>query len=117
MVSIVTGGIGLLVAFLIIMLMRRDRLHVTHGMGWVTVAVGFALLGFTPGIFDQLAYYLGVSYPPVLALTLGMGLLVLKILMMDIERSRIETRNQRLIQRIAMLESEMRKLRKAESHE
>jgi hypothetical protein len=108
MVSIFTGTIGLLVAGLIILLMRKDRLHVTHGMGWILVAAGFALLGFAPGIIDQVAIYFGVSYPPVLALTLCIAVLVIKILLMDIERSRIEIRNQRLVQRVAMLEADLR---------
>jgi hypothetical protein len=108
MISIVTGTIGLLVAAMIILLMRKDRLHVTHGMGWIVVAAGFALLGFAPGIIDQVAIYFGVSYPPVLALTLGVAILVVKILLMDIERSRIELRNQRLVQRVAMLEADLK---------
>lgn len=108
MVDIVTGTIGLLVAVLILLLIRQDRLHVTHGMGWVIVAFGSALLGFAPGIIDQIASFLGVSYPPVLALSLGFALLVVKILLMDIERSRIEIRTQRLIQRVAMLEADLK---------
>jgi len=110
MVDIVTGTIGLLVAGLILLLIRQDRLHITHGMGWIIVACGFALLGFAPGIIDQIASYLGLSYPPVLALALGIALLVVKILLMDIEHSRIEIRTQRLIQRVAMLEADLRAL-------
>jgi len=115
MVSIVTGIIGLSIAILIIVLVRRDRLHVTHGMGWIIVAVGFAFLGFAPSIVDKLAQNLGVDYPPVLALTLGISILVVKILLMDIERSRIETRNQRLIQRVAMLEADLNAMQQSNS--
>jgi len=111
----VTGAIGLLVAALIITLMRKDKLHVSHGLGWITVAAGFALLGFAPNLIDQLAKYFGVAYPPVLALTLGIAILVIKILLMDIERSRIEVRNQRLVQRVAMLEADMKKKIKQDS--
>lgn len=110
MISITTGSIGLLVASLIIILMRKDRLHVSHGLSWITVAVGFALLGFSPGLVDRVALYFGVAYPPILALTLGISLLVIKILLMDIERSRIEVRNQRLIQRVAMLEADLKRI-------
>ena len=42
----------------------------------------------------------------MLALTLGIAVLTIKILLMDIERSRLEMRNQRLIQRVAMLEAD-----------
>jgi hypothetical protein len=112
MVSIVTGIIGLLVAAIIIVLMRKDSLHAQHGLGWIIVALAFALLGFSPRIIDQAAHFFGVAYPPVLALTLGIAVLVVKILMMDIEHSRIEVRNQRLIQRMAMLEADLKKVQK-----
>lgn len=110
MISLVTGIIGISIAALIIGLIRKDRLHVNHGLVWILVALGFALFGLFPGIVDYLAQLLGVGYPPVLALTLGIALLVIKILIMDIERSRTEMRNQRLIQRVAMLEADLKKI-------
>ncbi len=112
MVSLITSVIGLLVAALIVLLIRKDRLHVTHGMGWIIVATGFALLGFAPRIMDQMAKYLGVEYPPVLALTLAISVLVVKILLMDIQHSHLEMRNQRLVQRIAMLETDLKRLQR-----
>jgi hypothetical protein len=115
MVSLVTGTIGLIIAALIIVLMRKDRLHAHHGLGWILVALGFALLGFSPGIIDRLAGILGIGYPPVLALTLAISLLVIKILLMDIERSRLESRNLRLIQRVAMLEADLRTLQRKDT--
>jgi hypothetical protein len=111
MVSIITGTIGLLVAVVIILLMRKDNLHARLGLGWIIVALGFALLGFSPRVVDEAAQYFGVAYPPVLALTIGTALLVIKILLMDIDRSRIEVRNQRLVQRVAMLEADLNKMR------
>lgn len=105
--SLVTGAIGLAVALGILLLIRRDRLHVNHGLWWVTVAVCFALLGFLPGAVDALAGRLGIAYPPTLALTAAVGVLVLRLLIMDIERSRLELRYQRLVQRVAMLEAEL----------
>jgi len=63
-----------------------------------------------PGIIDSLARLTGVSYPPILGITVAIGLLVIKILLMDLERSRIEMRNQRLVQRMAMLEADIKEL-------
>jgi len=107
-IALVSGSIGLFVALAILALMRRDKLHAGHGLGWLLVAVVFACLGFAPGIVDTIARWLGIEYPPILALTVGMAVLVLKLLLMDIERSRIEMRNQRLTQRLAMLEATVR---------
>jgi hypothetical protein len=107
MISLVTSVLGLCVATFIIFLIRKDRLRVDHGMGWLLVAAGFALLGLGPSIVDHVAGFLGVAYPPILAITLVIAVLVVKILLMDIERSRIEIHHQRLIQRLAMLEADL----------
>ena len=89
MLSIVTGTIGLAVAALIILLIRKDRLHVRHGLAWIVVASCFVVLGLFPGIIDSLARLTGVSYPPILGITVAVALLVIKILLMDLERSKI----------------------------
>lgn len=105
MVSIVTGAIGLLAAALILFLVRRDRLQAGQAIRWLIVALGFALLGFAPGATDQLARMLGIAYPPVLALSVAIVVLVVKILIMDIERSRQMVGHERLVQRMAILEA------------
>lgn len=108
MVITVTSILGLCVASLIIFLIRKDWLHVDHGVGWLVVAAIFALLGFAPKTVDRVSNVLGVDYPPILAITLVIAVLVIKILLMDIERSRIEVRYQRLVQRLAMLEADLK---------
>lgn len=108
MIAWLTGGIGVCTAVAIVLLMRHDRLHARHGVGWMMVAAAFAGLGLYPDFLDSIAGALGIAYPPVLALVLGIVLLVLKILTMDIERSNLEIRHQRLVQRLAMLEADFR---------
>jgi hypothetical protein len=70
-----------------------------------------ALLGLAPGVFDQLASQVGVAYPPALAFTLALAVVAIKLLIDDIERSRLKMRQTRLIQRMALLENELRRLR------
>jgi len=111
MVALTTGIIGIVTAITIVILIRRDYLHVRYGLWWSGAAVAFACLGLFPAIFDNVAKYFGIAYPPVLALTLAVVILFLKILVMDIERSRNAIRMQRLIQRIALLETDLHELR------
>lgn len=110
MFSLVSGVIGIVAALTIIVLIRRDHLHVRYGLWWIAVAAAFVILGFFPQIIDWLAAELGIAYGPVLALTLGLTVFVIKILTIDIARSRNETRIVRLVQRVAMLESELQRL-------
>jgi hypothetical protein len=108
MISLISGAIGIVTALTIVILMRRDRLHVRFGLWWMAAAIAFALLGLFPGLFDQLAAKLGVAYPPVLALISGFVILVIKILLMDLERSRNVIKLDRLVQRMALLEADLR---------
>jgi hypothetical protein len=108
MISLISGAIGIVTALTIVILMRRDRLHVRFGLWWMAAAIAFALLGLFPGLFDHLAAKLGVAYPPVLALISGFVILVIKILVMDLERSRNVIKLDRLVQRIALLEADLR---------
>jgi len=112
-VSLVTGIIGIATALTIVFLIRKDHLHVRYGLWWMAAAAAFAVLGLFPTIVDHVARLLGIAYPPVLALILGLVAVVLKILLMDIERSRNTIRMQRLVQRIALLEAELRETQAA----
>ena len=110
MVALITSIIGILTAAIIVVLIRRDHLHVRYGLWWMAAAIAFAMLGLFPAAFDNLARFLGIANPPILALTVGIVILVLKILVMDIERSRNAIRLHRLTQRIALLESDLREM-------
>ena len=110
MVALITSIIGIIAAIVILILIRRDLLHVRYGLLWVAAAVAFALLGLFPALFDSFAKYMGIANPPILALTIGVVVLVLKILVMDLERSRNAIRMHRLVQRIGLLESDLREM-------
>jgi len=111
MVSLVTGSIGLIAAITIVLLIRRDHLHARFGLWWLAVAAGFVVLGGYPKAVDRLAAAIGIANGPDLALTLAITALVVKILVMDIASSRNETRLDRLVQRAAMLEAEVNRLK------
>lgn len=104
--QITSMAIGIFLAAAILFLVRRDHLHGPYSLWWIGVAATVALLGFFPRLFDVLALKLGVSYPPILAIVLGFSMLLVKILTMDLERSRQERLIRRLAQRLAMLEAQ-----------
>jgi hypothetical protein len=99
-----TAIIGLMIALVILFLIRRDILHVKRSLWWIGIAVLIVVMGFFPLPIAQFGVLLGVNYPPILILTIGMGFILIKILSMDLERSRQERMLRRLTQKIAMLE-------------
>lgn len=99
--------IGLLIAGTILVLVRRDQMHGPYAIWWFCTATMVVVLGLFPQLVDNLAMRLGVNYPPILAVVLAIGLLLIKILTMDLERSRQERNIRRLTQRLAMLEARL----------
>lgn len=104
--QITSMAIGGILATIILLLVRRGHLHGPYAIWWIGAAATVALLGFFPRLFDVVAVKLGISYPPILAIVLGFSLLLIKILTMDLERSRQERVIRRLAQRLAMLEAQ-----------
>jgi hypothetical protein len=110
LITVITSIFGLVVAGFLLHLMRKDHLHVSHGVGWSIAIALSALLGFAPGIFDHLAQTLGVSYAPILGVSIAIAGLLIKALLSDIESTRLKVKQQRLIQRIALLEADLNEL-------
>jgi hypothetical protein len=96
--------IGLSIGGLILWLVRKNHLHGPYAIWWILVAVGVILLGLFPQVVNPIASLLGVNYPPILVIILALATLLVKVLTMDLERTRQEVVLRRLAQRLAMLE-------------
>lgn len=102
--------IGVVVAIIIIVLMRRGRLHGPYALWWLSGAAVFVLLGLFPSVIDKIGRELGINYPPILAVLLGFILIMIKVLLLDLERSRQEVAIRRLVQRVALLQTKLNEL-------
>jgi hypothetical protein len=100
-----TGLLGVALAAVILLLLRRDHLYVMHGLFWVVVAAAALTLGLWPGLIDRLALVTGISYPPALLLLAGLIVLFVKALHSDMLNTRLERELRRLNQRIAIFEA------------
>lgn len=95
-------GVGL--SAVILYLLRRDHLHLAHGLFWIAVAAMAALLGLWPGLMDSIAGAMGIAYSPALLLLGATIVLLIKSLHSDIVNTRIERQVRRLNQRLAIYE-------------
>lgn len=101
--------LGLGLAFVIVVLVRRDHLHLSHGVFWIAIAAAAALLGVWPRAIDSIAAWVGVAYSPTLLLLIAVMVLLLKALYSDMLATRFERQIRRLNQRLAMLEVDLSK--------
>lgn len=98
--------IALVIAWKIVFLIRRDVLHTRYAYWWFFVAGLVLIAGVFPKLIDIVAGKLGIHYPPILVVVVGVGLMLVKMLTMDLDHSRQERKIRRLVQRLAILEVE-----------
>lgn len=104
-------ALGVVLALGIFWLVRRDRLHGAYALWWLLIAAGALLIGFYPTLVDRIGVRLGVAYPPMLLAMVAIIAVLLKLLGIDIDVTRRERRVRRLVQKVAILELELRQLR------
>ncbi len=88
----------------IVLLVRRRRLNILYTYWWTFSALAILILGFFPQLLDRVGHALGVYYPPILAIVVALCMLFVKVLTMDIERTRQEKQIRILAQRMAAYE-------------
>jgi hypothetical protein len=108
-----TALIGFAMATAILYLVRRDHLHGSYALWWLAVAAAALLLGIVPQTIDWLGRITGIAYPPVLPIIIGLGMILLRMLKMDIDRSRSERQLRRLTQKLGILEQELSQARES----
>ncbi len=104
--------LGIATAGLIIYLIRRDSLSPNYVIWWFFVAAGLVFAGLFPKAIDYFGRALGIGYPPIILIILSWCLVLVKLLFMDLDRSRQEHKIRKLTQRLAIYEqSEQKKLK------
>lgn len=105
--QITAAIIGIALALAILFLVRRDRLHGPYAVWWLGVALATLVLGIFPSVVTWLGDHTGIHYAPVLPIIIGLSFVLVRLLKLDIERSRQERQLRRLTQKLAILEREL----------
>jgi hypothetical protein len=113
--QLTSAAIGVLLAGAILYLVRRDHMHGSYALWWLAIAAAILVLGVFPPVIDWLGRVSGISYPPILPIIIGIGMILIRMLRTDIDRSRQERQLRRLAQKLAILEQELAATRRVES--
>jgi hypothetical protein len=108
--QITSAILGIALAGAILFLVRRDHLHGPYAVWWFAVAAATFVLGVFLGVVTWLGHATGIVYAPVLPIIVGLSLVLIRLLKLDIDRSRQERRLRRLTQKLAILEQELERL-------
>ena len=92
----------------ILRLVRGQRLKAKYSLLWLSVGGLMLVLAIVPGVIDTIADRLGVSYQPSLFLLLGLGFLLLVVVHLSFELSRMENRVRSLAEEVTFLRHDLR---------
>ncbi len=105
-------GIGLIVLATVINLLRRRRLKEEYALLWLVAALSLVLAPLLIDPLDEIAFFLGVDYPPALFLGLGIVGLLLILFQVSLNISRFSDHIRVLTQEIAILRQRVETLEK-----
>lgn len=111
---IIAAIIGVALSFSIIHLVRQDHISPNVAARWFLISMVVLIVGLAPEIIDYIGIQLGIGYPPIIPVLLAISAALVKILLMDIDKQRQQTKIDRMAQKIAILET---KIDKVQSHE
>ena len=94
-------GLGLCI-WSLLKLRRRSLLVATCSL-FLTVGAAFIFFAMFPGLFDRLAYFSGITYPPTLYLIGCVVILILMIIHLAFRLSLIDERCRRMAIELALL--------------
>ena len=103
-----TGVAGVVLMLVILRLVRRRQLRAKYSLLWLAVGVAFVVLGVSPGLLDWAAHRTGVAYAPDLLFLVGTLFLVLVVMHLSWEVSRLEDRCKILAEEVALMRAELR---------
>jgi len=104
---LVVGIVGVVSMLAILRLVRRRQLRAKYALLWLLVGVSFVVLGLSPGLLDWAAKEAGVAYAPDLLFLVGTVFLVLVVMHLSWELSRLEDRTKVLAEELGLLRTEV----------
>lgn len=98
--------VGIALAAIILLLLRRDQLYLRDAMFWLCAALTAVAFSIVPQLVDWLGLVAGVAYPPALFLALVSCVLIVKSLLADIALTELRREVRRLNQRVALIDAQ-----------
>jgi hypothetical protein len=88
-------------------LVRGQRLKAKYSLLWLSVGGLLVVVSLVPALFDAIARRLGVDYQPTLYLVLGLAFLLLVVVHVSYELTRMENRIRRLVEEVTLLRHDL----------
>ena len=113
MTTIFLTIIGAAVGTTLLILVRSDKLQTEQAIAWAVVGVAFIFLGVAAPFVDSLAAAVGITYGPALAMSITIIALIIKALLVDIDKAKLKLSQVTLSQELSILKFKVEKLERS----
>jgi hypothetical protein len=112
-VQVTAISFALALVTIVLELVRRRKLTEEHSLIWIAGALALLALSVWRNLLDSAARVVGVYYPPALLLLALTGFVFLVSLYFSVVISRQRQDIERMVEELALLEAEVRRLRES----
>ena len=113
LVQIAAVSFSIVLLAIVLELVRRRRLTEEHSLIWIAGSLTLLILSVWRNVLDVAARVVGVYYPPALLLLALTGFVCLVSLYFSVVISRQRQDIERMVEELALLEVEVRRLRES----
>jgi hypothetical protein len=113
LIQVAAVGFSVVLLTIVLELVRRRRLTEEHSLIWIAGALALLVLSVWRNVLDLAARVVGVYYPPALLLLALTGFVFLVSLYFSVVISRQRQDLERMVEELALLEAEVRRLRES----
>ncbi|MFQ5640274.1 MAG: DUF2304 domain-containing protein [bacterium] len=98
---------------LVLNFIRKRQLKIEYSVLWLLVSVVILVASIWQNLADQIAFLLGIEYPPALFLSIAIFFFLVILMHFSIELSRLKDQNKTLTQELAIYKNQINKLQKS----
>lgn len=96
----------------VIILVRNKKIKEEYSILWFLFGIIFLIISVWREILIQFSNFIGIAYPPVAFILILIFAIFLILIQYSIVISNLKEKNKDLVQRIGLLENEMKKMEK-----
>ncbi len=100
---IIVAIIAFSLFFVVLNLIRKRRMKIEYSLLWLGISLIILIISIWQGLGDQIAYSIGIDYPPALFFLVVIVFVLLILLHFSLEMTRLKDQVKTLVQELSLL--------------
>ena len=105
---IIIAIISFFVFFMVLNLIRKGRMKIEYSLLWLSVSIIIVFISIWYNIGDQIAYFIGIDYPPALFFLIAIVFIILMLLHFSLELTKLKDDIKTLVQELSLLKQRVK---------